>query len=199
MYSLPDLPYNHEALEPFIDVATMHLHHEKHHAAYVKNLNDALAGHDDLASLPVDELLTKLDSAPEDIRIKVKNNGGGHANHSFFWTCMYPIPSAPAKPFLDALVTTFGSLDQFKEKFQTAAVGHFGSGWGWLVADKHQLKILDTSNQDSPVSLGLTPLLTVDVWEHAYYLKYQNKRADYVTAWWNVVNWVKVSELFSRL
>lgn len=199
MFSLPKLPYDYAALEPYIDSATMHLHHEKHHAAYTKNLNDALATHPEFSVTSVEDLLKDLQKVPEDIRIKVKNNGGGFVNHTLFWNLMAPKPSVPSQKLLTAINSAFGSLDSFKEKFQNTAVGHFGSGWGWLVADKKELKIIDTSNQDSPLSLGLTPLLTVDVWEHAYYLKYQNKRADYITAWWNVVNWDHVSELFAKI
>jgi Fe-Mn family superoxide dismutase len=199
MFALPKLPYSYESLEPYIDVNTLHLHHEKHHATYTKNLNDALSVHPEFVVSTTQDLLKDLDKVPQDIRTKVKNNGGGFENHSFYWQIMNPIPSAPSKSLLAAINSTFGSLNTFKEKFQTSAVGHFGSGWGWLVADNNDLKIIDTSNQDSPLSLGLTPLLTVDVWEHAYYLKYQNRRAEYLEAWWNIVNWNKVSEIFAQI
>jgi Fe-Mn family superoxide dismutase len=199
MFNLKNLPYDYASLEPHIDSATMHLHHGKHHAAYTKNLNDALAVHPEFIVNSAEDLLKDLSKIPEDIRTKVKNNGGGYVNHNFFWQIMSPEPSVPSEKLLTAVNSAFGSLEIFKEKFQTAAVGHFGSGWGWLVADKKELKIIDTSNQESPLSLGLIPLLTVDVWEHAYYLKYQNKRAEFIEAWWNVVNWAKVSDLFSAL
>lgn len=195
MFTLPDLPYAYNALEPFIDERTMQIHHDKHHAAYVKNLNDALAGQEELLSLPVDHLIADLGKVPEAIRIKVKNNGGGHANHSLFWTLMGPAsdskPEAGAATAIDA---NFGSFAQFQEKFSAAALGHFGSGWAWLVVDRGKFAVVDTSNQDSPVMEGKTPILAIDVWEHAYYLKYQNMRADYIKAWWNVVNWQEVEK-----
>jgi Fe-Mn family superoxide dismutase len=200
MFTLPNLPYAYEALEPYIDTATMHVHHDKHHAAYVKNLNDALAGHDDLLSLPVEELIRDLAKVPEAIRTKVRNNAGGHANHTLFWTLMSPNPEGALRQaqgeLAAALTATFGSLDKFQELFGTAGVSHFGSGWAWLVMDHGKLTITDTLNQDSPVSEGKTPLLTLDVWEHAYYLKYQNMRADYIKAWWHVVNWQEVEKRF---
>lgn len=200
MFTLPNLPYAYEALEPYIDTATMHVHHDKHHAAYVKNLNDALVGHDDLLSLPVEELIRDLAKVPEAIRTKVRNNAGGHANHTLFWTLMSPNPDgAPRQAqgeLAAALAATFGSLDKFQELFSTSGVSHFGSGWAWLVMDHGKLTITDTLNQDSPVSEGKIPLLTLDVWEHAYYLKYQNMRADYIKAWWHVVNWQEVEKRF---
>lgn len=199
MFTLPDLPYAYNALEPYIDEATMHIHHDKHHATYVKNLNDALAGQDALLALPVDTLIADVSRVPEALRTKVKNNGGGHANHSLFWEVMGPSSGAPTGVAATAIDAAFGGFAQFQEKFSAAALGHFGSGWAWLVADKGKLAIIDTSNQDSPVMEGKTPILTIDVWEHAYYLKYQNMRVDYIKAWWNVVNWKEVGKRFATL
>jgi Fe-Mn family superoxide dismutase len=177
----------------------MHVHHDKHHATYVKNLNDALVGHDDLLAMPVEKLLTNLSRVPEAMRTKVKNNGGGHANHSMFWEVMAPhAGGTPTGTVLTAINSTFGNFDKFKELFSAAALNHFGSGWAWLVVDKGTLAITDTANQDSPLSEGKTPILALDVWEHAYYLKYQNMRVDYIKAWWNVVNWKAVETRFSR-
>lgn len=197
MFTLPDLPYAYNALEPYIDEETMHIHHDKHHAAYVKNLNDALAGL--FEGTPVEELLTKLNDVSEAIRTKVKNNAGGHANHSLFWTVMSPTKTAPAGKLLEAINATFGSLEKFQEVFSAAAVNRFGSGWVWLVADSGKLAIVDTANQDSPVTNGKTPILALDVWEHAYYLKYRNMRADYIKAWWNVVNWTEVEKRYGMM
>ncbi len=199
MFTLPELPYAPNALEPFIDEQTMQIHHDKHHATYVKNLNDALAGHDDLLNMDITDLIKNLDQVPEDIRKKVQNNGGGHANHSLFWTLMIPNgPKEASGELLDAINTTFGDFATFKEKFAAAGLGRFGSGWAWLVVNNGALEIMDTANQDSPLSVGNTPILGLDVWEHAYYLKYQNKRADYIENWWNVVNWEKVQELYEQ-
>lgn len=195
MYTLPDLPYAYNALEPYIDEETMHIHHDKHHAAYIKNLNDALAG--TFENISVEELLTKLQEVPEGIRTKVKNNAGGHANHSMFWTMMSPVKSSPSGKLLEALNASFGSVEKFQEQFSAASLNRFGSGWAWLVVDGGKLAIMDTANQDSPVSEGKTPVLALDVWEHAYYLKYRNMRADYIKAWWNVVNWLAVEKRFS--
>lgn len=198
MFTLPDLPYAYNALEPYIDERTMQIHHDKHHGAYVKNLNDALAGHDDWLSMNVWDILTKLDKVPAEIRTKVRNNGGGHANHEMFWQIMGP--KAGRKPvgnIATAIDAAFGSFEQFTEKFSAAALGRFGSGWVWLVADGGSVAIIDTANQDNPISEGKKPFMCLDVWEHAYYLKYQNMRADYVKAWWNVVNWVAVEKWFS--
>lgn len=195
MFTLPELPFSYKALEPYIDEETMHVHHDKHHAGYVKNLNDALVGHDDLLSLSVETLIADLSQIPEDIRTKVKNNAGGHANHTMFWQNMGP--NAGGKPtgtVAAAITTTFGSFEKFQEKFSTVALSHFGSGWAWLLADKGALAITDTLNQDSPLTKGVTPILTLDVWEHAYYLKYQNMRVEYIKAWWNVVNWADVEK-----
>lgn len=202
MFTLPQLPYAFDALEPYIDTATMQIHHDKHHAAYIKNLNDALAGLDNFLSMPVETLLTKLTEVPEAIRTKVRNNAGGHANHTLFWTLMSPEKSSPTGKFLDTMTTTFGSVDEFKEKFSAAGIGRFGSGWVWLISDNGKLSIMDTPNQDSPL-MDLpagrqgVPILGLDVWEHAYYLKYQNMRADYINAWWNVVNWKEVERRYA--
>lgn len=200
MFTLPDLPYDYSALEPFIDTETMHLHHDKHHAAYVKNLNEALVGHDGLLDLRVEKILSDLSKVPEEIRTKVKNNGGGHANHSMFWEIMCP-PSDSSKPngaLETAINSAFGDFPTFQEKFASIALARFGSGWAWLIADDHGLSIVDTQNQDSPVSVGKIPILLIDVWEHAYYLKYKNMRADYIKAWWNVVNWKEVERRFNE-
>ena len=199
MFTLPDLPYDCSSLEPHIDTETMHIHHDKHHATYVKNLNDVLVGHEDLLKMDVNELLSDLNKIPQDLRTKVKNNGGGHANHSFFWEIMGPnVGGKPSGKLSEAIKKSFGDFPTFMEKFSAAGVGHFGSGWAWLIVDNGELDILDTANQDSPVSEGKTPILLLDVWEHAYYLKYRNMRADYIKAWWNVVNWKKVEELFEK-
>ncbi len=194
MFNLPDLPYEYNALEPFIDEETMHLHHDKHHATYVKNLNDALAANPDLAVMDIEDLLKDLDQVPDSVRTKVRNNGGGHANHSLFWSIMGPSSEKePTGELAEAIKQSFGDFTQFKEKFAAAALGRFGSGWVWLVYDQGMLSIMDIPNQDSPLSEGKTPLLGLDVWEHAYYLKYQNRRAEYVDSWWNVVNWQEVT------
>ena len=202
MFKLPDLGYGFDALEPYIDAQTMEIHHDKHHAAYVEKLNAALQGHDDLQKMDIVELITNLDKVPEDIRTAVRNNGGGHANHSFFWTIMAPDGGGePGNKLADALSQTFGSFEEFKSKFKEAALGRFGSGWAWLCRQDGKLHICSTPNQDSTVmeDKSHAPLLGLDVWEHAYYLKYQNKRPDYVDAWWNVVDWSKVSEYFGML
>ncbi len=199
MYTVPDLPYDYNALEPYIDEQTMRLHYDKHHATYVNNVNDALAGHEDLLSLPIEGLVQNLDRVPENIRTKVRNNAGGHANHSLFWTLMTPIQGSRMSEELEgAINSTFESVDSFKNQFSQAATGVFGSGWAWLVKDAGNLSIVTTPNQDSPLMQGLQPLLGLDVWEHAYYLKYQNRRPEYIDAWWNVVNWEEVSKLFSQ-
>lgn len=197
MFTLPDLPYATSALEPHLDAATMEIHHGKHHAAYVKNLNDALAAHDDLLNLPVDELLRHLDQVPQELRTKVRNQGGGHANHSLFWAIMSPDGGGqPGGDLAAAISSSFGSFEEFKNQFTAAATSVFGSGWAWLVAVDHQLTIITKPNQDSPLSDGQTPILGLDVWEHAYYLHYQNRRLDYITAWWNVVAWDAVSQRY---
>ncbi len=197
-YELPPLPYDYAALEPHIDTETMHLHHDKHHQTYITNVNKALESYPDLAALPVEQLIADLNRVPEDIRTVVRNNGGGHANHSFFWQIMAPnAGGAPSGPVAEAITSTFGSFDAFKEQLAKAAAGQFGSGWAWLVADSSgALKVMGTPNQDSPITQGLTPLLGIDVWEHSYYLKYQNKRPDYVAAWWNTVNWPEVNKRY---
>jgi superoxide dismutase, Fe-Mn family len=202
MFTLPELPYAYNALEPYIDERTMHIHHDKHHAAYVKNLNDALVGNDQLLSMDIDALVTSLSDVPEAIRTKVRNNAGGHANHSLFWQIMAANPSgsrlAPSGALKKAIDTAFGGFAQFQEKFSAAALGRFGSGWVWLTVDKGNLTIVDTQNQDTPLTEGKTPILTLDVWEHAYYLQYQNMRVDYIKAWWNVVHWEEVEKRFVR-
>ena len=202
MFKLPDLGYSFDALEPYIDAQTMELHHDKHHAAYVAKLNEALAGHDELAKMDIVELITNLDKVPEDIRTAVRNNGGGHANHSFFWTIMGPKAGGEPKGGLaEAIKKDFGSFDDFKTKFKELALGVFGSGWTWLVMNNGKLELAATGRQDSTMMDGqnLPPLLGLDVWEHAYYLKYQNRRPDYIDAWWNVVNWRQVENYFGML
>ena len=197
-YEVTDLPYDYAALEPHIDEATMKVHHDKHHQAYVDKANAALEG-TEWADKPVEEVLQNLDSLPSDKQTAFRNNGGGHANHSFFWEIMSPDGGGePSGDLASAIDDAFGSFDDFKTKFKEAGVNRFGSGWAWLVHDGSGLKITSTANQDSPVSDGQTPLLGVDVWEHAYYLKYQNKRPDYLAAWWNVVNLAEVSKRFDK-
>lgn len=198
-FELPALPYAYEALEPHIDTETMTIHHTKHHAAYVNNLNKAIEG-TEWASKTIEEILTSLDSVPENVRAAVRNNGGGHANHSMFWTIMGPNTGGePTGELAAAINSTFGDFASFKDKFKAAAASRFGSGWAWLVVDKAgNLVVTSTPNQDNPISDGHKPILGLDVWEHAYYLKYQNRRPDYVDAWWNVVNWAKVAELYAQ-
>jgi superoxide dismutase, Fe-Mn family len=196
-YEVPPLPYDYNALEPTIDEQTMQLHHDKHHQAYVDKANDAVAG-TDWDGKPVEEVLQNLSSLPEDKQTVFRNNGGGHANHTLFWESMSPGGGGePSGELADAISQAFGSLDAFKEQFEANGVAQFGSGWTWLVLDGGSLKLEKTPNQDSPVLNGQTPLLGNDVWEHAYYLKYQNKRPDYLKAWWNVVNWDKVAERYA--
>ncbi|MBO0424138.1 superoxide dismutase [Enterococcus plantarum] len=196
-YTLPDLPYAYDALEPYIDVETMHLHHDKHHNTYVTNLNAAIEKHSELGTKSVEELISDMDSIPEDIRTAVRNNGGGHANHSFFWEIMAPnAGGAPTGDIKEAIDATFGSFDKLKEEFKTAATGRFGSGWAWLVLNNGKLEITSTPNQDSPLMDGKTPVLGLDVWEHAYYLNYKNVRPDYIEAFWNLVNWDEVNKRF---
>jgi len=197
-YTLPDLPYAYDALAPTIDEETMHLHHDKHHAGYVKKTNNALEGHPELAELSIEDLMKKLDSVPEDIKTAVKNNGGGHANHSLFWQILSPNGGGePSGELADAIKETFGDFESFKEKFNATATGRFGSGWAWLVVSDGKLEVMNTLNQDSPYSVGKTPILGLDVWEHAYYLNYQNQRPEYVKAFWNVVNWDEVSKRYT--
>jgi superoxide dismutase, Fe-Mn family len=194
MFKLPDLPYSYNALEPFIDATTMEVHHSKHHQAYTNNLNDALAKHPELADKTIEELLANPTSLPEDIRTTVINNGGGFYNHILFWTYLTPEKTQPSEKIMAALNSVFGSFEAFKEDFTKAATTRFGSGWAWLVLDStNTLKVYSTSNQDTPLALGDKPLLALDVWEHAYYLKYQNRRPEYIQNWWNVVNWDTVS------
>lgn len=196
-YTLPDLPYAYDALEPYIDEETMHLHHDKHHNTYVTNLNAAIEKHPELGEKSVEELISDLTTVPEDIRTAVRNNGGGHANHTFFWNIMAPNAGGePTGELKDAIDEKFGSFDAFKDEFKTAATGRFGSGWAWLVVNNGILEVTSTPNQDSPLSDGRTPIIGLDVWEHAYYLKYKNVRPDYIAAFWNVVNWEQANENF---
>ena len=193
-HSLAPLPYDHAALEPHIDAQTMQIHHGKHHQAYVTNLNAALDKHPALHGHSLDELLKNLAAVPDDIRMAVRNNGGGHWNHTFFWNLMAPnAGGAPTGALAEAIASSFGSFDAFKEKFAAAGMGRFGSGWAWLVDNGGSLEIMSTPNQDNPLMEGRKAILGVDVWEHAYYLKYQNRRADYLAAFWNVVNWSAVA------
>ncbi|ERI89990.1 superoxide dismutase, Mn [Clostridiales bacterium oral taxon 876 str. F0540] len=200
-HELPNLNYAYNALEPYIDELTMTIHHTKHHAAYVNNLNAALDKYPELKEKSLEELLVSINSLPEDIRAAVRNNGGGHYNHSMFWTIMSPNASGkPSGELAEKINEKFGSLEAFKELFAKAAVSRFGSGWAWLVISKDgSLEIVSTANQDNPISEGQKPLLGLDVWEHAYYLKYQNKRPDYINEWWNVVNWEEVSKRYASL
>jgi Fe-Mn family superoxide dismutase len=203
-HQLPDLPYDFAALEPHIDEQTMRIHHGKHHAAYVTNLNNALQGKPDLEKLSIEELLQNIEKVPADIKGAVNNNGGGHSNHSIFWTIMAPAGQGgggePQGELAQAINGAFGSFSTFKEKLSDAAMKRFGSGWAWLCFDTAGKLVLESfPNQDSPLTKGYKPILGVDVWEHAYYLKYQNRRADYLAAWWNVVNWGEVAKRFARL
>ena len=200
-YELPPLPYANNALEPHIDAKTMEIHHDKHHGTYVTNLNNALKDHADLAALPVEKLIADLSKVPEAARTAVRNNGGGHANHTFFWNLMAPGSGGqPSGELATAINEAFGSFDAFKEKFQAAGAGRFGSGWAWLVVNGGKLEIVSTANQDSPLMGKATagaegkPVLGLDVWEHAYYLNYQNRRPDYMKAWWNTVNWAQANK-----
>jgi len=202
-YELPPLPYPKEALEPHIDAQTMEIHHDRHHNAYVTNLNKAIAGKADLEAKSAEDLIRNLDAVPADIRGPVRNNGGGHVNHSMFWKLMAPkAGGAPSGKLADDIKAAFGSFDAFKEKFEAGGAGRFGSGWVWLVVNGGKLEVVSTANQDNPImGKGVagcegTPILGCDVWEHAYYLKYQNKRPDYLKAFWNVVNWTEVSRLY---
>ncbi len=198
-FELPALPYAYDALEPTIDKETMNIHHTKHHNAYVTNLNAALEGHADLQSKSIKEILTNLDAVPADIRPAVRNNGGGHANHSLFWTLLSPNGGGePTGELATKIADKFGSFDKFKDTFEKAAATRFGSGWAWLVVNNGELEVVSTPNQDNPISDGKTPILGIDVWEHAYYLKYQNKRPDYAKAFWNVVNWDEVTKLYNE-
>lgn len=196
-YELPQLPYAYDALEPHIDKETMNIHHTKHHNAYVTNLNNALAGHDDLLNKSIEELIANLDAVPEAVRTAVRNNGGGHANHSLFWELLSADGGgSPTGALAEAIDAKFGSFDAFKEEFAKAATTRFGSGWAWLSVSNGEIEVSSTPNQDSPIMEGKTPLLGLDVWEHAYYLNYQNRRPDYIGAFWNVVNWNEVSKRY---
>ena len=198
-HELPALPYAHDALEPFIDTMTMQIHHGKHHATYVTNLNAALEQYPDFQKLSLDDLVRNIATVPESIRTAVRNNGGGHANPAMFWQIMAPKAGGdPSGPLADAIKASFGSFEAFKGEFKKAALGRFGSGWAWLVNNGGKLAIESTPNQDSPVMEGRQAVMGIDVWEHAYYLKYQNRRADYVDAWWSVVNWSEIAKRFSR-
>jgi Fe-Mn family superoxide dismutase len=198
-HTLPSLPYDFAALEPHVDAQTMQIHHGKHHQAYVNNLNAALEKHPNLQSKSAEDLIKDLASVPDDIRTAVRNNGGGHVNHTAFWAWMAPnAGGAPTGALADAINAAFGSFDAFKEQFAKAAVGRFGSGWAWLIDTNGTLSIESTANQDNPIMEGKKGILGLDVWEHAYYLKYQNRRPDYIAAWWNVVNWAEVARLYGR-
>ncbi len=199
-YELPPLPYPYNALEPHIDEETMRIHHDRHHQTYVTNVNNALQNHPNLANMPVEELVRNLNQVPEDIRTVVRNNGGGHANHTLFWEIMGPNGGGqPTGDLAQAIDQAFGGLDAFKQQLTQAAIGRFGSGWAWLsVEPGGGLRIESTANQDSPLMEGRTPILGVDVWEHAYYLKYQNRRPDYLNAWWNTVNWDAVNRRYEQ-
>ena len=198
-FTLPPLPYPTNALEPFIDAKTMEIHHGKHHQAYINNANAKLEAHPELASKSAEEIISNLAAVPEDIRTVIRNNAGGHANHSLFWTILAPHTGAePTGELADAINSTFGSLASLKEKLTAASAGRFGSGWGWLSLDKGKLIIESTPNQDSPLMEGRTPILGIDVWEHAYYLNYQNRRPDYLAAIWNVINWKEVARRYAE-
>jgi len=196
-YSLPDLPYGYDALEPHIDAKTMEIHHTKHHQTYVDKLNAAIEGKDDLFYENVDDLLRNFSKVPDDVKTPVRNHGGGHSNHSLFWTLLSADGGGePSGAVADAIKSSFGSFKEFQEKFNTAAANQFGSGWAWLVVEGGKVDVISTPNQDSPLMDGKTPVLGLDVWEHAYYLKYQNKRPEYIEAFWNVVNWEEVNRRF---
>jgi Fe-Mn family superoxide dismutase len=198
-YTLPPLPYPSDALEPSIDKATMEVHHDGHHKAYVDNLNKALEGQTSLQNLPIEQLLREINKVPENIRQKVINNGGGHANHSMFWQIMAPKAGGkPTGPLADEINKTFGDFTTFQTQLKTAGLDRFGSGWAWLIFENGKLQIISMANQDSPYMKNQAPVMGVDVWEHAYYLKYQNKRAAYLDAWWNVVNWNAIGERFAK-
>jgi len=198
-YEVPPLPYDYAALEPHIDKQTMQIHHDKHHAAYVTNLNAAIEKHPELGKKSAEDLIKDLNSVPEDIRTAVRNNAGGHVNHSMFWQIMKPNGGGtPTGAIAAAIQQTFGGFEDFKKAFNDAGLKQFGSGWAWLVSDGGKLKVVSTPNQDNPISQGLHPILGNDVWEHAYYLKHQNKRADYLATWWNVVNWDEINKRFGK-
>jgi Fe-Mn family superoxide dismutase len=200
MYKLPKLEYPFNAYEPYIDAKTMEIHHDKHHAAYVNNLNLAVEKFPKYSNLEIDELMKKLSKLPAGIKKAVRNHGGGHANHTLFWKILVPAKLSKSRAsVIEAIEKKFSSLEKFKEVFSNTALSQFGSGWAWLVVEKNkQLKILSTANQDTPVSKSLTPIMNLDVWEHAYYLKYQNRRAEYIAAWWNLVNWQEVDKRYRK-
>jgi len=200
-HQLPSLPYNFDALEPYIDARTMQIHHDLHHGGYVNKLNAALEGNSDLEGMSIDKLIASLNSVPDNIRTAVRNNGGGHLNHSIFWKIMAPGSGGnPTGELGDAISDTFDGFENFKSQFSTAAANRFGSGWAWLVLDSHgKMSVVSTPNQDNPISDGFKPVMGLDVWEHAYYLKYQNRRPEYVEAWWNVVNWDAVAKRYNSL
>jgi Fe-Mn family superoxide dismutase len=199
-FELPELPYPYNALEPHVDARTMEIHHTKHHQAYITKLNEALAKYPELQEKSLHELLTSLDSLPEDIRTAVQNHGGGHLNHSMFWELLSPEPTEASVELLDAINSAFGSLDELKAQFTQAALARFGSGWAWLsVTPENKLVVHSTANQDNPIMQGYTPLFGLDVWEHAYYLNYQNRRPDYIDAFWNILNWTEASVNFANI
>lgn len=200
-FQLPELKYSYNSLEPHIDAKTMEIHHTKHHAAYITNLNKALEKYPDLANKSVEDLIKDLKGIPEDIRIAIKNNGGGHLNHSMFWEIMSPKGGGnPVGNLAEEIAKTFTNFETFKKEFAKAAMGRFGSGWAWLILDTNKkLSIVSTANQDNPLTDGNMPIIGLDVWEHAYYLNYQNKRADYVTAWWNVVDWISIENSYKKV
>lgn len=199
LFKLPKLNYSYEALEPHIDQVTMETHHSKHHQAYIDNLNKALEGHEDLQNKDIEELIKELDAVPENIRTAVRNNGGGHYNHALFWELLSPDGGGiPKGELAEKIDQDLGGFDKFKENFKKAALGQFGSGWAWLVLANGKLAIVSTPNQDNPISQGKVPLFGIDVWEHAYYLKYKNKRNDYIDSLWNIVNWNKVEEFYEK-
>ena len=199
-YEVPPLPYDYSALEPYIDTQTMQIHHDKHHQAYVTNLNNALQGHDQFASTSIDDLLRNIQQVPESIRTAVRNNAGGHSNHTMFWNIMKPNGGGqPGGDLANAIQQAFGSFDAFKTAFNDAGTKRFGSGWAWLVLDTNgKLQVISTANQDSPLMSGMYPVMGNDVWEHAYYLKYQNRRPEYLNAWWNVVNWDAIAHRYEQ-
>lgn len=197
-FELPQLPYGFDALEPHIDAKTMEIHHDKHHGTYVNNLNAALENHPDLQEKTLEELLQGIDALPSDIQTAVRNNGGGHANHSFFWGILCNDDCEPQGNLKEAIESKFGSVEEFKDEFSKAAAGRFGSGWAWLVLNNGELEVMSTPNQDSPLMEGKTPIIGLDVWEHAYYLNYQNRRPDYIKAFFNVLNWEKVEEIYNE-
>ena len=198
-YKLPELPYAYDALEPHIDKETMSIHHTKHHNAYVTNLNNALEGNEELLNKSIEDLIANLDAVPESKRAAVRNNGGGHANHSLFWELLSAEGGGnPSGALAEAIDKKFGNFETFKEEFAKAGATRFGSGWAWLVLNGGELEVMSTANQDSPIMEGKTPLLGLDVWEHAYYLNYQNRRPDYILAFWNVVNWDEVAKRFGK-